>query len=201
VFRRMVPLTGGVHLRELRSDRWVDRASGWSRRITGFLVEADPAGPSAEFVQASWANPTALCLGDKSHAAAIGERIGAVTFLASFQTGQAETFRVAMVDTEPRVHVRINEFITSHSVDKRISFVNAPIAHPVRRKSRESRSPWRVVRNPSEHLRDITAPNWVVAGQLIETTVNANVLNRHLTARATNMVVVIHGRREDWALA
>ena len=46
----MEPLTGGIHLRELGSDRRVDRASGWSRRITGLLVEADPARPSAEFV-------------------------------------------------------------------------------------------------------------------------------------------------------
>ena len=84
---------------------------------------------------------------------------------------------------------------------RRHTFVNAPIAHPVRRESRECRSPWRIVRNPSEHLRDTTAPNRVVTRQLIETTVNADVLNRHLTARATNIEVVIDGRREDWALA
>src|SRR5258706_10325693 len=32
------------------------------------------------------------------------------------------TFPVAIVDTTPRVHVRINQFITSHGVDKRIPY-------------------------------------------------------------------------------
>ena len=31
---------------------------------------------------ASWANPTALCLIDEVHTATIGERIGAIAFLA-----------------------------------------------------------------------------------------------------------------------
>ena len=75
------------------------------------------------------------------------------------------------------------------------------MARPVRRKGSESRSPWRIVRNPSEYLRDISAPNGVVTRQLIETAVNANVLNRHLTARAADMEVIIDGRREDGALA
>jgi len=199
--RRMEPLTGGVHLRELGTDRWVVRASDWAGVITRLLVEGDPARPSTEFIQASRANPTALVLGDKVHASAIGELIGTVTFVASFQTGQAETFRVAILDTKPRVHVRINPLIASHSVDINIPFINAPMLHPVRRKSRVRRPPRRIVGNASGHFLDITAPNWVVAGQLIETTVNANVLHGHLTVRATNMVVIINGRREDWALA
>ena len=73
--------------------------------------------------------------------------------------------------------------------------------HPVGRKGRVRRPKRRFVRNPREHLRDIPAPNWVVAGQLRETAVNADVLNRHLALRPANMEVVIDGRREDWALA
>ena len=73
--------------------------------------------------------------------------------------------------------------------------------HPVRRKGRVRRSKRWIVRNPSEHFRDIPAPNWVVTGQLRETAVNADILNRHLTLRATNMEVIVNGRREDWALA
>jgi len=82
--RHRGPLLSGEHLRELGTDRWVDWAIGWGRRITRLLVEADPAGPSTEFVHfeshvwsghsqigeynnkltASGANPTALFLGD-----------------------------------------------------------------------------------------------------------------------------------------
>jgi len=84
---------------------------------------------------------------------------------------------------------------------RRRTFVNAPMLHPVRRESSVRRSPWWIVRNASEHLRDITAPDWVVAGQLRETAIDADVLHRHLTVRAANMEVVIDGRLEDWTLA
>ena len=50
LLRHRGPLLSGEHLRELGTDRWVDWAIGWSRRITRLLVEADPAGPSTEFV-------------------------------------------------------------------------------------------------------------------------------------------------------
>jgi len=81
------------------------------------------------------------------------------------------------------------------------TFINASMLHPVRGKSGVRRSPGRVVGNPSEHFLDITAPNWVVAWQLPEIAVNADVLNRHLAVGPTDMVVITDGRLEEWALA
>src|SRR5258706_1603495 len=80
------------------------------------------------------------------------------------------------------------------------TFGNAPIFHPVRRKSSERRSIRTVIRNSSEHLRDIPAPNWVVPRQLLERAVKADVLDRYLTLRATKTAVKIPERIEDWAI-
>lgn len=58
---------------------------------------------------------------------------------------------------------------------------------PARRKSRESGSPWRVVGNPSERFRDGAAPNRVVAWDLIEATIDADVFDRQLGSEATGV--------------
>ena len=90
--------------------------------------------------------------------------------------------------------------IDESKLRRRRTSVNAPILHPVRRKSRVRRSPWRSDRT-SGHFCDITAPNGIVAGHLLEIAVKANVLNKDLTLRAAKMVVIILERIEDWALA
>ena len=72
--------------------------------------------------------------------------------------------------------------------------------HPAWRKSRVRGSPWRVVGNPSGHFRNVTAPKWVVAGQLIETAIDANILNRHQAIGATNTVIITLRLLEDWAV-
>ena len=71
------------------------------------------------------------------------------------------------------------------------------MVHPVRRKGGVGRSKRRLIGNTSEYFRDITAPNRVVAGQLRETAVNADILNRYVTLRAAKMVVRIHSRVEN----
>ena len=65
--------------------------------------------------------------------------IGVSGPLTSFQTGQLETwetrsvsyleymtrrrtFRVAIADTKPRIHVRINPFIVGHSINTTIPY-------------------------------------------------------------------------------
>jgi len=73
--------------------------------------------------------------------------------------------------------------------------------HPAVRKGRERRSPWRGVGNPSKDFRDAAAPNGVVARELIETTIDANVLDGHHAVGATDAEYIISGRLEDWALA
>lgn len=121
-----------------------------------------------------------------------------------------------MIDAKLRIHKGIDEFIASHSVDKRIpwetmkwrtktksrrwpTFVDAAMFHPTLRKSGESRSPWRVVGNASELFRDTTAPNRVVAGQLIKVTIDANVLNRQQAIGATNIEILTVRRVDDTA--
>ena len=124
------------------------------------------------------------------------------------------TFLIAMLDTKPRVHVWINQFITSQSVSyepmneieesksrRWRTLANASMLYPVRRKGSEGRSIRRIVGNSSEHFRDITAPKWVVTRKLLETTVNADVLDRHLIVRATGTgIPIIYGRLEEWAI-
>ena len=60
----MEPLTGGVHLRELGTDRWVVWASDWARGITRLLVEGDPARPSTEFVHFDHMSGRGMQIGD-----------------------------------------------------------------------------------------------------------------------------------------
>ena len=71
--------------------------------------------------------------------------------------------------------------------------------HPALRKTRVRRSVWRGVGNTSELFRDAAAPNRVVARQLIETTVDANILNRHQAVGATNIERLTHRCLEDRA--
>ncbi len=72
--------------------------------------------------------------------------------------------------------------------------------HPVRRKSRVRRPKRGIIRNPSGHFRDTPTPNWVVAGQLLERTEKADILNRYVILRVTKTVVKIQERIEDWAI-
>ena len=80
------------------------------------------------------------------------------------------------------------------------TFVNTPVFHPIRRKSRVRRPKWRIVRNPGGHFRDGPAPNWVVAGQLFERAVKADVLNRDVILRLTKTVIKVQERIEDCAI-
>jgi len=62
------------------------------------------------------------------------------------------------------------------------------MVHPARRQSRDSRSKWRDVdRFSGLFLRDAAAPNLVVAWELIDTAIEADVLDRQLGSGATDV--------------
>ena len=71
--------------------------------------------------------------------------------------------------------------------------------HPAVRKSRDTRSPWRIVGNSSELFRDVAAPYGVVAWELIETTINADVLDGQLGNGVTDVEHFTSVRLEDLA--
>ncbi len=58
---------------------------------------------------------------------------------------------------------------------------------PAVRKRRDSRSKWRFVRHPSGLFGDAAAPWWVVARDLIKTSIDADVLDRQLASGATDV--------------
>ena len=70
---------------------------------------------------------------------------------------------------------------------------------PAVRKDRDSRSKWRLVRNPSRLFWDAAAPWCVVTRDLIKASIDADVLDGQLASGATDVGYITSELLEDWA--